>query len=58
LYQDACTIAGIAFAAAGTSVFHVFQNRECIRNNLVVFIAFDIGYKSNSTCIVLEVGAV
>jgi hypothetical protein len=51
LDQNSSTISGIAFASAGTPVFHVFKNGQGIRNHLVIFVAFDVGYKANATCI-------
>ena len=51
LDQDSGAVSGIAFASTGTPVFHVFKNGQGIRNHLVIFIAFDVGYKANATCI-------
>ena len=54
LDHDACAITGIVFATTGTAMFHVFQYRQCIGNNLVGFIAFDIGNKTNTTGIMFK----
>lgn len=54
LNKDAGAIAGIGFAAAGAPVRHVFQNGKRIGNNLVRFVAFDIGYKPDTACIPLK----
>ena len=35
LDHDSGTVTGIAFATAGTPVFHVFQDRQCIGDDLV-----------------------
>jgi hypothetical protein len=49
LDQDACTISGIVFTSTGTPVFHVLKNGQGIRNHLVIFVSFDVGYKANAT---------
>ena len=54
LNHDTSTITGIVFTTTGTTMFHIFQNGQCIRNNLVRFIAFDIGNKTNTTGIMFK----
>jgi hypothetical protein len=51
LDQDTGAISGIAFTSTGAPVFHVFKNGQGIRNHLVIFVSFDVGYKANATSI-------
>ena len=48
----------IVFTAAGAAMLHIFQHGKCIRNMLVRFIAFDIGYETNATGIMFKSGRV
>jgi hypothetical protein len=41
-------------AATGTTVFHIFQNRQCIGNVLVGAMPFDVGNKSDPTGIMFK----
>ena len=54
LDHDTRTISGIDFTTTGTPVFHIFQDGECVGNNLVALIAFDICDKADATGIPLK----
>jgi hypothetical protein len=47
-------VAGIAFATTGTTVFHVLEYSKGVGNVLVRFVAFDVRYETNSTCIAFK----
>ena len=54
LDHDAGAVAGIVLAAAGATVFHVFQDRQRIGDDLVGFVALDICHEANATRIVFK----
>jgi hypothetical protein len=58
LNHNACTITGVVFASASTTMLHVFQNCQSIGNNLVRFIAFDIGNEANAAGVAFKIGGV
>jgi hypothetical protein len=54
LDHDAGAVAGIGFATAGSAMFHVLQDGECVGDDLVGFVALDIGDKPDATCIAFK----
>ena len=58
LYEDARSVARVVFATAGASVLHVFEDGECIRDDLMVLVSFQVGHKADTTGVMLEFGTV
>ena len=54
LDHDPGSVSCVAFTAAGTPVFHIFEYGECVRNDLMAFIALYIGDKADATGIPLK----
>jgi hypothetical protein len=55
---DTGTVACVGFTTTGSAMFHILQDGEGIRDDLVALITLDIGYKSNSARIVLKLWAI
>ena len=58
LDEDSRTITCVVFATTGTPVFHVFKNRERIRDDLMVLVSFQVGYEADTAGVMLEFGTV
>ncbi len=58
LQQNTCAVTGIGFAANRTAMIQVSQNGQGLPDDLMGGIPFDIGNKTNTTGIVLELGIV
>jgi hypothetical protein len=54
LDKDARTVTGVVFTSTCTPVLHLFKYGEGVGDNLVRFVAFNIGHEPNTTCIMLE----
>ena len=54
LDHDAGTVTGVVLTAAGAAVFHVFEDRQRIGDDLVGFVALDICHEANATRIVFK----
>src|SRR5262245_50720357 len=52
------SVTGVILTSTGTAMLHIFKNCKRIRNILVAFMSFNIGYKTNSTGIMFESGIV
>ena len=54
LDHDAGAVAGIVLAAAGAAVFHVLEDGQCVGDDLVGFVAFDIDDKPDTAGIAFK----
>jgi len=58
LYQNAGAVTGIGFAADSATVVQVKQNGQGLFQYLVGFFPFDVGHKTDTAGIMLELGIV
>ncbi len=58
LDHDAGAVAGVVFTAAGAAVFHVLQDRQRVGDDLVGFVALDIGNETDATSITFKLRGV
>ena len=58
LEQDAGAVAGILLESCAAAVLQVDQNGQRIVQNLVMALTVDIGKRADTTCIVVEFGAI
>jgi hypothetical protein len=54
LDHDAGAVTGIVLTTAGAAVFHVFEDRQRIGDDLVGFVALDICHEADATRIVFK----
>ena len=54
LNQDSSSIAGVLFAAFGAAMLQVHENLKRPPNDVIRFASCDIDYKTDATCVVLE----
>ncbi len=54
LNHDTGTVACISFAAACAPVLHVLEHGQCIANDLMRLVPFNISYKADPTCIMFK----
>src|ERR1043166_8246441 len=54
LHEDACAIASARIAPASATMRQVVEHAHALLDNLVRFLARDVGYKANSAGVMLE----